>query len=71
MTKLNIMINVSIIVPVFNTEKYLHRCIKSLLNQTLGSIEIILVNDASTDNSLSIMQDYVEKHKDKIQSKKT
>ena len=67
MTKLNIMINVSIIVPVFNTEKYLHRCIKSLLNQTLGSIEIILVNDASTDNSLSIMQDYVEKHKDKIQ----
>ncbi len=45
---------VSIIVPVYNVEKYLQRCINSLKNQTLDDIEIILVNDASTDSSLEI-----------------
>ena len=44
-------IKISIIVPVYNTEQYLERCIKSLINQTLDAIEIILVNDGSTDNS--------------------
>lgn len=47
---------VSIIVPVYNVEKYLERCIKSLRNQTLKDIEIILVNDSSTDSSLEICQ---------------
>ena len=45
---------VSIIVPVYNTEKYLDRCIKSLRNQSLADIEIILVDDSSTDSSLEI-----------------
>lgn len=49
---------VSIIVPIYNSEQYLSRCIDSLINQTLEDIEIILVNDASPDNSISIMRDY-------------
>ena len=47
---------VSIIVPVYNVEKYLKRCINSLKNQTLEDIEIILVDDSSTDSSLEICQ---------------
>ena len=45
---------VSIIVPVYNAEKYLERCVNSLRNQTLKDIEIILVDDSSTDASLEI-----------------
>lgn len=52
------MVKVSVIVPVYNVEKYLCRCLDSLLKQTLKDIEIICVNDASTDNSLSILYDY-------------
>jgi glycosyltransferase involved in cell wall biosynthesis len=51
-------IYVSIIVPVYNTAALLPRCIESLLSQTLKGIEIILINDASTDNSLDIMYTY-------------
>jgi glycosyltransferase involved in cell wall biosynthesis len=51
-------IKISIIVPVYNTAEFLPRCIKSLLSQTLKEIEIILINDASTDNSLEIMNQY-------------
>lgn len=47
---------VSIIVPVYNAEKYLHRCVDSLLAQTLKDIEIILVDDSSTDASLAICE---------------
>jgi len=47
---------VSIIVPVYNAEKYLERCINSLINQTLEDIEIILVDDSSTDSSLEMCQ---------------
>ena len=43
---------VSILVPIYNVEKYLHECIDSILNQTLQDIEIILINDGSTDNSV-------------------
>ena len=53
---------VSIIVPVYNTEKYLDRCIKSLLNQSYKNIEIILVNDGSIDNSLKIIKKYEKEH---------
>ncbi|MCK9152240.1 glycosyltransferase family 2 protein [Methanobacterium alcaliphilum] len=49
---------VSIIIPVFNTEDYLEECLDSLINQTLKNIEIICINDGSTDNSLNILKDY-------------
>lgn len=49
---------ISIIVPVYNTEKYLRQCLDSLLNQTYKKIEIICFNDASTDNSLNILEQY-------------
>ncbi|WP_025730537.1 glycosyltransferase [Atopobacter phocae] len=49
---------VSVIIPVYNTGKYLKRCIDSILNQTLDSLEIILINDGSTDNSKQIMEEY-------------
>jgi glycosyltransferase involved in cell wall biosynthesis len=45
---------VSIIVPVYNTEKYVHRCLTSLLNQTLKELEVIVVDDHGTDNSIEI-----------------
>lgn len=52
---------ISILVPVYNTEKYLNRCIDSILNQTYSNIEIILVNDGSKDNSARICADYQAK----------
>lgn len=52
------MPSVSVIVPVYNSEKYLEQCVDSLLTQTARDIEIILVNDGSTDSSLEICQRY-------------
>lgn len=52
---------VSIVVPVCNVENYLEECLDSVLNQTLPEIEIICVNDGSTDNSLAILQRYEKK----------
>lgn len=52
---------VSIIIPVYNTEKYLPRCLTSVLNQTYQTLEIILVNDGSTDNSPTLIQYYSKK----------
>ncbi len=60
------MQDLSIIVPIYNVEKYLSRCVESLLNQTLENIQIILVNDGSTDNSGKIAKVYAEKNPDKI-----
>lgn len=45
---------ISVIVPVYNVEKYLERCLDSIINQTLKNVEIICVNDGSTDNSINI-----------------
>ena len=53
--------SVSIIVPVYNVEQYLQRCLDSLVNQTYYNIEIILINDGSTDNSLKILKHYADK----------
>lgn len=52
---------ISIIVPVYNVEKYLARCLDSIINQTLKEIEIILVNDGSKDNSQKIIEEYAKK----------
>ncbi|WP_195931988.1 glycosyltransferase family 2 protein [Turicibacter sanguinis] len=52
------MIKVSVIVPVFNGELYIQKCVESLLKQTLKEIEIIVVNDGSTDNTLNIVSQY-------------
>ncbi|GHV21412.1 hypothetical protein AGMMS49959_10480 [Planctomycetales bacterium] len=49
---------ISVIIPVYNTEKYLRRCLDSVLKQTLREIEIIGVNDCSPDNSLAILREY-------------
>ena len=57
------MIKVSVIVPVYNTSKYLEKCIDSLINQTLKEIEIIVINDGSTDTSDTIMQKYLSNKK--------
>lgn len=54
------MIDVSIVVPVYNVEKYLHRCVNSLLEQKLKNIEIILVDDGSTDHSSTICDSLTE-----------
>lgn len=52
---------ISIIMPVYNAEKYLNRSIESIMNQTYNNMEIILVNDGSTDNSLEICTNYQKK----------
>ena len=49
---------VSVIVPVYNVEKYLEKCLTSLVNQTLKDVEIIIVNDGSTDNSQEIIEKF-------------
>ncbi len=54
---------VSVIVPVYNTEKYLRKCLDSLVEQSLQDIEIIVVNDGSPDNSQTIIEEYAEKYK--------
>lgn len=55
------MIKISVIVPVYNVEKYLRECLDSIIDQTLKDIEIICVNDGSTDNSLQILEEYAKK----------
>ena len=52
---------VSIIIPVYNREEYLDRCISSMINQTFSNIEIILINDGSTDGSAEICDSYAQK----------
>ena len=51
-------VELSIIVPVYNTGQYLRQCLDSLVNQTLKEIEIIVVNDCSPDNSHEIIEEY-------------
>lgn len=52
---------VSIIIPVYNTEKYLARCLDSVCTQSYSQLEIIVINDGSTDNSGIILQEYAHK----------
>ena len=51
---------ISVIVPVYNAEKYLKECVESLINQTYINLEIILINDGSTDNSIQICNEYAD-----------
>ncbi|MEI3251451.1 MAG: glycosyltransferase family A protein [Candidatus Gastranaerophilaceae bacterium] len=59
---------VSIIVPVYGVEKYIDKCLDSLVKQSLKEIEIIVVNDGSQDNSQKIIDKYVKRYPDKIKS---
>ena len=59
------MKKVSVIIPVFNTEKYIEECLEAVLNQSLKDIEIICVNDGSVDRSLEILRGY-ERQYDQI-----
>ena len=56
-------VKVSVVVPVYNVEKYLDKCLDSLVNQTLKDIEIIVVNDGTKDNSQDIIDKYTKKYK--------
>ena len=49
---------VTVVIPIYNVEKYLNRCIESVAGQTYKNLEIIIVNDGSTDNSLEIAKKY-------------
>lgn len=55
------MPKISVIIPVYNVEKFLRRCLDSIINQTMNDIEIILIDDGSTDNSGNICDEYAEK----------
>ncbi len=57
------MKKISVIIPVYNTELYISECLDSILGQTLSEIEIICIDDASTDRSYQILQEYANKHK--------
>ncbi len=54
-------LKISVIVPVYNVENYLRECMDSIINQSFENLEIICVNDGSTDNSLKILNEYAEK----------
>ncbi len=55
------MAKVSVIVPVYNVEKYIHKCVDSILNQTMRELEVVLVDDGAQDNSGKICDEYAEK----------
>lgn len=59
---------ISIIVPVYNVENYVERCLNSLVKQTIDDIEIIVINDGSTDGSQTIIDKFVQKYPEKIKS---
>ena len=62
------MKHLSIVVPVYNVEHYLRKCLDSLVNQTLENIEIVVVNDGSKDDSQKIIEEFQQKYPDKIVS---
>ena len=54
-------IKLSIIIPMYNTGKYINKCLDSLVNQTYNNLEIIVVNDCSKDNGYNIVCEYMDK----------
>ena len=57
------LFDVTVIVPVYNVEKYVHKCLNSLNNQTLDNLEVLFINDGSTDNSKSIIEQFIRENK--------
>ena len=57
------MEKISVLVPIYNQEKYLRRCIESIINQTYTNLEIILIDDGSEDKSYEIIEEYTNKDK--------
>ena len=57
------MTKISVILPVYNCELYIKKCLNSLVNQTLQDIEIIIINDCSTDNTHQIINEYLKEYK--------
>ena len=55
---------ITVIIPIYNVEKYLRNCLESVINQTFADLEIICINDGSTDNSLQILKEYQKKTKE-------
>lgn len=60
---------VSVIIPLYNKEKYIKRCIDSLVKQTYKNLQIIIVDDGSTDNSTDIISQYKDERIELIQKK--
>ncbi len=60
------MEKISVIVPVYNREKTIRKCLYSLVNQTYQNIEILVINDGSTDDSKEIIDEFYKKYPDKI-----
>ena len=65
------MPKISIIVPMYNSEKYIKKCLESILNQTYEDFEVLLVNDGSTDKTESIVNRYNDKRIKYIKNKKS
>ena len=55
------MVEISVVIPIYNVEDYLEECLDSIVNQTFTDLEIICVNDGSKDNSLEILNEYAKK----------
>ena len=57
---------VTIVIPVYNSEKYIGRCIDSILNQTFQDFELLIINDGSKDNSQEVVEEYKSRYPNKI-----
>ena len=62
-------IKISVIVPVYNVEKYIRQCLESIINQTYKNLEIIIVNDGTRDNSMKIVEEYLSDERIKVINK--
>lgn len=61
---------ISVIIPVYDVEKYIRKCLESAINQTYKNLEIIVVNDGTKDNSMKIVEEYLGDKRIKIINKK-
>ena len=66
MVTLQLMPKVSVIVPVYNVERYIERCAMSLFKQTLNDVEYIFIDDCTPDDSMSVLQTEIEKFKSRL-----